>query len=165
MDRCKRSGPPGSALIENDDPIKGRIEETAVRGIGSGARSAVQKYDRDTGRIAGLFIVQPMPITDVEHPSFVRLDLWKEVHMTGCCVHGSTLNIRGLMRKGQSPKASEHRQIAGSAHVHAFGDADVFRVVRADDTVANREVDNHQRRVELEVIGFPHSLDNLFDRP
>ena len=47
-----RGGATRTALIEQDDAIPVRVEETAVIGFAAGTRAAMQYHDRNTERIA-----------------------------------------------------------------------------------------------------------------
>lgn len=44
--------------------------------------------------------------------------------------------------------------------VEAGGDVEVFRVVRAQQSVPQRKIEDHQVHVELEIVGRTDSIEN-----
>lgn len=64
-----------TALIEQDDAIKGRVEEASLPGVASTAGAAVQKDNGGAMRVATLFVVHRMAIADVQPGVVVGLYL------------------------------------------------------------------------------------------
>jgi hypothetical protein len=79
LDLAEREGPAAAALVEDHDPVEGRVEEPAVGGVGAGARPAVEEHDRDTFRIAALLIVHPMGRGEGQEACVVGLDFREQV--------------------------------------------------------------------------------------
>ena len=61
-----RRGFAGTALIEKDDPITGRVEELPARRGAAAARSAVKEHHRNTRGIAALLPVEGMDGIDLQ---------------------------------------------------------------------------------------------------
>src|SRR5262245_3281168 len=66
-------------LVEEDDPVRGRIEEPALERFGPAARAAVDEQDGQPGRIPALLVVDLVDRRDLEVPVLVRLDLRVEL--------------------------------------------------------------------------------------
>ena len=58
-----RRGPPSAALIQQNDPVDRRVEETSVVSPAPGTRTPMQKEDREARRIATLLNLEEMFIT------------------------------------------------------------------------------------------------------
>src|SRR5688572_15151596 len=73
-DLSQRRRAAGARLIDDDDPVMGRIEEPAVGGRRSRPRPAMQEHHRDSARIAGLFPVKGMYRIDLEQTGLIGVD-------------------------------------------------------------------------------------------
>jgi hypothetical protein len=72
---CRRGDiAPTVALVEQHDPVAGRVEVPAHARGGAGAVAAVQHHRRLPVRVAADLPVQRVPVADVERPGLVRLD-------------------------------------------------------------------------------------------
>src|SRR5690606_37259463 len=74
IERRERPTAAAAALIERNDAIAARIEEAPGISVAAAARPSVQEQGGSAARIAGLLIVDPMPVADVEIPRVVRLE-------------------------------------------------------------------------------------------
>ncbi len=88
---------PAAALVEDDDPVEARVEETAVRRRGAGAGSAVQKDHGHATRIAGLLPVHDMTIVERQHAGRERLDVRIQVVAVVTNVHDEAGTREQLM--------------------------------------------------------------------
>ena len=70
----RRRAPPAAALVELDEPVRVRVEQPAPPRAAAAARPAVQRHRRLAGRVAAGLPVDPLAVTDVQHPRLVRLD-------------------------------------------------------------------------------------------
>ncbi len=71
----ERRRAPGPALVENDDAVVSRIEETPVRGGGACAGPAVQEQHRHSMRVSRLLPVHGVHAVQLQHASAVGLGL------------------------------------------------------------------------------------------
>ena len=78
--------------------------------------------------------------------------------MTGCCIHIATLATGAA-----GGKDSTYLRSGKTTDPDRFRDVDIFGIAGFKHTVAHGEIDDHQRRVELEIFGFPNAVDDIFD--
>src|SRR5690606_34098863 len=75
-----RPGPSGAALVEQDDPVGGRVEVAPQVRSGPGARTAVQHHRGLAVRVAAGLPVDAVAVTDVQHAVVVRFDRRVSAH-------------------------------------------------------------------------------------
>jgi hypothetical protein len=78
-----------AALVKHDDAVGGGVEEAAEAGGGAAARAAVNDDNRFAHRVATLLEIQSVNVGDLEHASFVSVDLWVELQVSRCGLHSS----------------------------------------------------------------------------
>ena len=69
-----RSRPAGAALVEQDDPVLGRIVEATHLGAAAAARAAMQQHHRLAVRVAALLVIELVARIDLEDAGVVGLD-------------------------------------------------------------------------------------------
>ena len=69
-----RTATPAAALVEEENSVARRIEESARAGIATGARPAVQEHDRLACRIAAFLPIDLVAVADGEMTLSSRLD-------------------------------------------------------------------------------------------
>src|SRR5262249_46388873 len=79
LERAERCRAAGAALIENDDAVEMRVEETAMRRGRARAGSAMQEDDRHPMRIAGLLPVHGVEAVELERAGGVGLNRGEEI--------------------------------------------------------------------------------------
>ena len=75
-----RRAPPAAALVEEHDPVGGRVEVAPPAGGAAGAGAAVQHDRRLPGRAPADLPVEAVAVAGPEHAALVRLDLRVEGH-------------------------------------------------------------------------------------
>ena len=75
IDAPLRKTPAAAALIEQNDPVKGRVEKPALSPIASATWSAMQKDDWCAMRVAALLIIDGMAVTDVKQGMVIGCNL------------------------------------------------------------------------------------------
>jgi hypothetical protein len=73
----------GPALVENNDAIEMRVEESAVVRRTAGAGSAVEEDDGNAARIAAFFPIHSMPSIELQQAAHTGLDKGKQVGNCG----------------------------------------------------------------------------------
>src|SRR5690348_15357344 len=69
---------PAATLVEQDDAISARVEESPALGVAARAGSAVQEHHRLAARIAALLVVERVQRRDLQRAGIVGLDLGVE---------------------------------------------------------------------------------------
>ena len=72
LEAAARQAAAAASLVEQHDARRGRIEEPTLQRGGATARAAVQHHDGESTRIAAYFIVDAMPLADIEQALVVR---------------------------------------------------------------------------------------------
>ena len=96
--------PPTAPLVDEHDPVRGRVEHPPVRGGDAPAGPAVDEHDGLAVGVAAGLPVQGLPVADVEHPRGVRLGL--RVRRAARCGLGPCVG----------PGAGVHGPVLGGAH-------------------------------------------------
>ena len=77
-------GAAAAALVEHDDAVELRVEETTMDWCGARARPAMQEQRRHALRIATLLPVDRVAAVDRQHAAGIRRDLREQVGAKGC---------------------------------------------------------------------------------
>ena len=151
---------PAVALVEENDPVRGRIEQPPHARRASAAGPAVENHRRLAARIAAGLPVDVVPVADVEHAAVVRLDLREPVHgqsVGSRRVGAPSPRRRRRLRPGRvlcrRPAARSRRR--GRPHrapAHAVGSRPARRRPRppaAEDRLARVREDRRPARLPL----------------
>src|SRR6185437_7163392 len=101
-----------AALIEQHDPVAGRIEEAAHLGVEPSARPPVQKHRRLAVRIAAFLEVKLVDVRDAQKTRAVRFDRWIEAPARACsrwCCHARQSYLQSPVTSIPSPPRAPRR--------------------------------------------------------